>query len=164
MAGQSLTELKNIVLSEITNNTNIIKALVMHSEDFLTAIPTEEEQYKIDNAPKLIRKQIFPYKNITLVDVEAQPYITSGFYNFEKIDRNFIGGIVRFYIIIPIALEETDYGSRYDVITDMLEDLFNNTGIGVFEFKGKTDVDLPVADFQCHSVWFNITDFHWKDN
>lgn len=163
MVGQSFTELKNKTLSEITNNTDIIKSLVIHSEDFLDATPNEEEQYKIDNAQKLIRKQIFPYKNIPLVNAEAEVYITSGFYNFEKMDRNYINGMVKFFIIVPVSLEKTSYGSRYDVIADMIEELFYNTGIGVFEYRGRSDVDLPTTDFQCHSIWFNITDFHWKD-
>ena len=110
---------------------------------------------------KLIRKQIFPYKNVSDTILKENTFITTMFANFTKSkDKNFISGTVNFYIITSTTLEKTDYGSRYDFIGDELEEVFNNTGIGVFEFKGRGDIDFPKDDFQCHMIRFDITDFH----
>jgi hypothetical protein len=164
MVGQTFTELKNKILSNIYNDSNIIKSLVMHGENFLTDIPDTEQQYYLDNPEKLLRKQIFPYKSISLNSVDKIPYITSAFYNFKKVKSKFIFGTVTFFIIIPVALDKTSEGQRYDVIGDMLENLFSDSGIGEFEFKSRGDVELGTTEFQGHSVSFDITDFHWKDD
>jgi hypothetical protein len=140
----------------------MIKAVVMKSERFLADTPTEEEQQKLNVPKKLIRKQIFPYKNINFTTLKEEVYITCKFSGFIKKNKNFIYGTVQFFIILPSTLEKTDYGSRYDFIGDRLEEVFDDTGIGVFEFRGRGDIDIPRDDFQCHTVEFNITDFHIK--
>ena len=120
----------------------MIKAVVMKSERFLADTPTEEEQQKLNVPKKLIRKQIFPYKNINFTTLKEEVYITCKFSGFIKKNKNFIYGTVQFFIILPSTLEKTDYGSRYDFIGDRLEEVFDDTGIGVFEFR-VGDIDIP---------------------
>ena len=134
----------------------------MKSERFLADTPTEEEQQKLNVPKKLIRKQIFPYKNINFTTLKEEVYITCRFSGFTKRNKNFIFGTIQFFIILPSTLEKTDYGSRYDFIGDRLEEIFDDTGIGVFELRGRGDIDIPRDDFRCHTVEFNITDFHIK--
>jgi len=157
---QSFTELKNQILSEIIACDNIIKALVVDGEDFLTKTPTADEQKKLNEKYKLIRKQIFPYKGVSFTSIKNDPYITMGFYNFQKKNNTFIRGIVQFYIFSPIQKEKTYEGSRYDFIADNLEVVFDKTGIGKFEFQGRSDVDINKDGYLCHMVTFEITDFH----
>jgi len=83
-----------------------------------------------------------------------------GFYNFQKKNNTFIRGIVQFYIFSPIQKEKTYEGSRYDFIADNLEVVFDKTGIGKFEFQGRSDVDINKDGYLCHMVTFEITDFH----
>lgn len=157
---QTFTELKNQILSEIIACEDIIKALVVDGEDFLTKIPTVDEQKKLDEAYKLIRKQIFPYKGVPFTSIEDDTYITMSFYNFKKRNKSYIYGMVQFYILVPIQQEKTFEGSRYDFIADKLEEVFDRTGIGVFEFQGRSDVDIAKDGYLCHMIVFEITDFH----
>jgi len=83
-----------------------------------------------------------------------------GFYNFQKKNKNFIFGIVQFFITVADSLEKTTEGSRYDFIADKLEEIFDKTGIGVFELKGRSDIDSGQDGFHCHTITFGITDFH----
>jgi hypothetical protein len=156
---QSFTELKNILLSTIISNIDILKALVIYSEDFLSKTPSEEEQQKLDRPYEIIRKQIFPYKGVSLTTIEQKPYITMNFYNFRKKSNNFISGMIQFFIIIPEQLEPTYEGSRYDFIADKIEEILSDTGIGVFEFQGRGDIDIKDG-FLGHTVSFEITDFY----
>jgi len=130
-------------------------------KDFLNKIPSVEEQQKLNNPLNLIRKQIFPYKGISFTSLKDESYITMNFYNFKKKNNNFIHGMIQFFIIIPIdpEWESTYEGSRYDFIADKLEEIFNKTGIGVFEFQGRSDIDIKDG-YLGHTVVFDITDFH----
>ncbi len=133
--------------------------MVIGSEDFLTRIPTVEEQEKLDDPNGLIRKQIFPYKGVPFTTIKNDSYITTAFYNFKKKNNAFINGVVQFYIFTPIDKEKTCEGIRYDFIADKLEEIFNDTGIGVFEFQGRSDVDISKEGYLCHMVIFEIMDF-----
>lgn len=134
--------------------------MVIHSEDFLTKTPTVDEQKKLNEAYKLIRKQIFPYKGVSFTSIQDDPYITMSFYNFQKKNKTFVRGMVQFYIFIPIQKEKTLEGARYDFIADKLEEVFDRTGIGVFEFQGRSDIDIAKDGYLCHMIVFEITDFH----
>lgn len=158
--GQSLTELKNKVIRKITDDEEIIRALVIDSEDFLTATPTDEQFDLIQNPEKLIRKQIMPYMRITIATNEAKPYITTSWMGFRKIGKLLKNGTVYFYIIHPITLEKTDYGIRYDFIADKLDSILGNVnGIGEFEFNERSDIPVDSKHLG-HCISFRIIDFY----
>lgn len=68
--------------------------------------------------------------------------------------------MVQCLIFIPTEQEKTNEGIRYDFIADRLEEIFNKTGIGEFEFGGRSDIDINKDKYLCHRVTFHIIDFH----
>lgn len=162
MIRQTFTQFRNAVLNEIISNQGIVRALAIHSKNFLTKTPNNKEQTYIDYPEKLIREQVFPYKKVTFSVKESKPYITMELNNFEKRDNNFIRGVVRLYAICPEGIEQTDEGSRNDYIMDQLEEVFSESGIGKFEFKTRGDIDIK-DDFLGHCLVLNITDFHIRN-
>ena len=105
--GQTLTDIKNRIMAEILKNKNILKALIIRSPDFLTSNPSPD-QISLLNAPnKLIRKQIFPYVKTMIPTTESIPYITTRFVSFTKTKMQYRNGIVFFYVLIPVCLENT---------------------------------------------------------
>lgn len=159
MIGQTFGFMRNKVFSELLQNTNIIKALVIEDESFLDVIPTAEQQEYIDDPIKLIRNYVYPYKRIFDTAVEHRTIISTEFSNFNKMGRNYRNGIVTFYILTPVILENTSYGVRYDYIGDEIEEVFNNTNIGEFSFDSRGDIDVGDR-YIGHYVSFRITEFH----
>lgn len=159
MIGQTFGFMRNKVFSELLQNTNIIKALVIEDESFLDVIPTAEQQEYIDDPIKLIRNYVYPYKKIFDTAVEHKTIISTEFSNFNKMGRNYRNGIVTFYILTPVILENTSYGVRYDYIGDEIEEVFNNTNIGEFSFDSRGDIDVGDR-YIGHYVSFRITEFH----
>lgn len=159
MIGQTFGFMRNKVFSELLQNTNIIKALVIEDESFLDVIPTAEQQEYIDDPIKLIRNYVYPYKKIFDTAVEHKTIISTEFSNFNKMGRNYRNGIVTFYILTPVILENTSYGIRYDYIGDEIEEVFNNTNIGEFSFDSRGDIDVGDR-YIGHYVSFRITEFH----
>lgn len=162
MIKQTFTQFRNAILNEIISHKGIVRALVIHSKDFLNATPDNKQKVFIDHPSKLIRQQVFPYKGVSMTALEQKPYITMELNNFKKRDKNYIRGIVRLYIICPDGLEQTDEGSRYDYIVEQLEEVFSETGIGRFEFETRGDIDIKEG-FLGHCIILNITDFHIRN-
>lgn len=161
--GQSLTELKTSVLNKLVDDSKLVKALVIDSENFLYSTPTSEQNVIIQSPTQLIRKQIMPYRNITSVTNKAMPYITSAWVDFRKESNTYKNGKVYFYIIISNALEKTDYGIRYDYIADRIEAILkSNNNIGEFEFYEQGDIPVD-SDNLGHYVAFKIVDFYGVD-
>lgn len=159
--GQTITDLQNKAFIEIISNEDIIKALVIGKEDFINSIPTTQENVIINDPVSLIRKQLFPYKKVTLPTENAKTYITSSWVDFKKVNLQYKSGIVYFYIIVPTSLEKTDYGIRYNYIADKLDEIFCENGIGKFEYYNRGDID--VADgYLGHFIAFKILDFHGR--
>lgn len=157
--GQSLTELKNIVIDKIISDSDLVKSLIIQSEDFLNTTPTSEETIILENPQLLIRQQIMPYKNKTSKTNTELPYITSAWVNFRKINMTYKHGIVYFYILVPNKLEKTCEGIRYDYIADKLDEILSKSNIGEFEFKERSDI--PVDDnYLGHYISFEIIDFY----
>jgi hypothetical protein len=158
--GQSLTELKNIVIGKIIDDVELVKALVVDNESFLTATPTEEQNAILQSPTKLIRTQIMPYRNTTAVTNVAKPYITSAWTDFRKVSNVYKNGKVTFFILVPNSLEKTDYGIRYDFIADRLDNILGvGSNIGEFEFLERGD--LPVDSNNLgHYISFKIVDFY----
>lgn len=158
--GQSLTELKNKTLVKIISDQELVKALVINTEDFLEITPTNEQNILLQSPSSLIRNQIFPYKSIPLPSEDEKTYITSAFVNFRKVSNVYKNGIVYFYVIIPRKLEKTNYGIRYDFICDKLEQLFENGNIGEFELDDRGDFEVGNLNYLGHYIRFKIKDFY----
>ena len=146
------------MLSIITN-TNIVRALVVDSVDFLNSTPTAEQLNIINNPELLIRSQIFPYKNVNLKLNVDKTLITMSFVDFKKKGVQYQNGMIYFHILVPNALEYTNEGSRYDFIMEQLEIIFNDKGIGKFEFYNSGDIDIN-DDYMGAYVAFEILDFY----
>jgi hypothetical protein len=160
--GQSLTELKNKTLVKIISDLEIVKALVINTEDFLEITPTEEQDILLQSSSNLIRTQIFPYKSISLPLESEKTYITSAYTDIRKENNSNIykNGIATFWVIIPRKLEKTNYGIRYDFICDKLVDLFENGNIGEFELNDRGDFEVGNLNYLGHYVRFKIKDFY----
>lgn len=157
--GQTITDLQNAVFLNIISNNEIVRALVIDNEDFLNKTPTSEQLVLINNPKLLIRQQLFPYRKIKLPTENAKSYITSTWVDFKKSSSTYVGGKVYFYIIIPISLEKTIQGIRYNFIADKLDDMFCENGIGKFEYYTRGDIDVTDG-YIGHNIAFNILDFH----
>lgn len=159
MVGQTFGYMRNKIFTELLQNENIIKALVVESENFLDTELTEEQQKYIKNPRLLIRNYVYPYKKMFDTTTETKTIITSEFTNFKKFGKNYRNGLVTFYILTPISVENTAYGIRYDYIGDEIETVFNNTTIGEFSFDSRGDIDVGDR-YVGHYVSFDITEFH----
>ena len=161
MTGQTFGYMRNKIFTELLQNENIIKSLVIEDENFLDIVPNEEQQNYITNPRLLIRNYIYPYKKIFDTATEHKTIISTEFSNFNKQGKNYRNGFVTFYILTPINLENTIYGIRYDYIGDEIEEIFNNTTIGEFNFDSRGDIDVGDR-YIGHYVTFRIVEFHIK--
>ncbi len=157
--GQSLTEIKNQIIMKITADADLIKSLVIESEDFLDATPTSDQTIILDDPDLLIRQQIMLTKNVTAKTNKDMPYITTAYVDFKKSGTNYQSGTIYFYIIMPNSLEKTDYGVRYDWIGDRLDTIFSDMGIGKFEFYNRGDMIID-ENFVGHYIAFKMLDFY----
>lgn len=159
MIGYTFKYMRNKIFAEIIQNTDIIKALVVEDKDFLNATPNEEQQSYIDNPHSVMRKYIYPYKKMFDTVTEKRTIISTQLSNFHKQGKNYRNGILTIYILVPIELESTNQGVRYDYIGDELEEIFTNTTIGEFNFDSRGDIDVGDR-YIGHYVAFRITEFH----
>lgn len=159
MVGYSFGYMRNKVFTELLQNENIIKSLVIEDKDFLDVELNKKQQSYIDNPRLLIRNYIYPYKKIFDTATEKKTLISTQFSNFSKQGKNYRNGKVTFYILVPTDLEDTTYGVRYDFIGDELEKIFTNTTIGEFNFDDRGDIDVGDR-YIGHYVTFKITEFH----
>ena len=159
MTGQTFGYMRNKVFTELLQNENIIKALVVESENFLDTTLTEQQQQYIQTPRLLIRNYVYPYKKMFDTTTDNKTIITTEFSNFKKHGKNYRNGMVTFYILTPISLENTIYGIRHDYIGDEMETIFNNTTIGEFNFESRGDIDVGDR-YVGHYVSFDITEFH----
>ncbi len=157
--GQSITELQNKAFLEIISNEEIIRSMVVSNTDFLYATPTPQEKILIDDPTLLIRKQLFPYRRIPTTQDTAKIYLTSAWTDFKKVNTQYKSGLVYFYIIVPISMEKSDYGIRYNFIADKLDEIFYSSGIGKFEYYNRGDIDISDG-YLGHFIAFRILDFH----
>lgn len=159
--GQTLTDIKNKIMAEILNNQNILKALIIDSPDFLTQTPTEKQLELLNNPTKLIRERIFPYIKTLDATTDSKPYITTRYINFIKSNMKYRSGVIYFYVLIPICLEKTDYGIRYDFIIDELEKSFSETSIGDLEVGTRGDIEVDDSSGYIGScINFKVIDFY----
>lgn len=156
--GMSMTDIKNSIFSKLITNGNLIKALVIPEDDFLSATPTDSQLLLINNPISLIRTQIFPYTKLKFSPDDNGIYIMTRFYNFKKISYSYQKGTIDFYAIIPNDLEYTVEGSRYDYIVDRIDDALSDIGIGKFEFYNRSDVTID-DEHMGAMITFNVTDF-----
>ena len=159
MIGQTFGYMRNKVCSELIQNENVVKALVIDDKDFLNVTPNEEQQDYIDNPTSLIRNYIYPYKKIFDTSTEHKTIVCTEFSDFNKVGKNYRNGLVTFYVLTPVELEKTIYGIRYDYIGDEIETIFTNTTIGEFNFNSRGDIDIGDR-YIGHYISFRITEFH----
>jgi hypothetical protein len=157
--GQTFRYMRNKIFAELLQSKNIIKALTVESEDFLNAALNKEQLSYIDNPTLLVRKYMYPYKKIFDTATEHRTILSMQLSNFQKRGNNYRDGLLTIYVLTPINLENTAYGIRYDYICDEIEEIFNDTQIGEFNFYGRGDIDIGDR-YIGHYVSFKITDFH----
>lgn len=159
MIGQTFKYMRNKIFTELLQNENIIKALVVEDSDFLNIDLNEKQQSYIDNPLLLIREYIYPYKKIFDTTVEKKTIISTQLSHFKKQGKNYRSGTVTFYILTPIEFENTSCGVRYDYIGDEIEEIFSKTTIGEFNFDSRGDIDVGDR-YIGHYITFQITEFH----
>jgi len=158
---QSMTTIKNKIFGSMITNENLIKSLVMLDYDFLNVTPTIEEQALLDNPYLLIRKQIFPYQKVDIPKEDGKVFVTTKFYNFKKKSYVYQQGMITFYALVPVGSEPTEMGSRYDFIIDLIDDIFSESGLGVFEFYDRSDITVN-DEYIGAEITFKITDFKFE--
>lgn len=159
MIGQTFGYMRNKVCGELLKNEDIIKALVVEDKNFLNTTLNDEQQQYIDEPLSLIRNYIYPYKKIFDTATTHKTIISMELTNFKKQGKNYRNGLVTFYILVPIDLEKTTYGIRYDYIGDELETIFTNTTIGEFHYYDRGDIDIGDR-YIGHYVSFEVAEFH----
>lgn len=159
MVGQTFGYMRNKIFTHILNSKNLIKSLVIEDKNFLDVEPNEEQQKYIDSPRLLIRNYIYPYKKIFDTAMEKKTIISMQLSDFYKQGKNYRNGVLTFYILTPIDLENTAYGLRYDYIGDELETLFTDTNIGEFNFQSRGDIDVGER-YIGQYISFQIVDFH----
>lgn len=159
MIGQTFKEMRNKVCFELLQNENIIKALTIEDKDFLNCALNEEHQKYINKPSLLMRNYVYPYKKIFDTTTEHKTMVSTEFSNFNKQGKNYRNGLVTFYILCPIEIEETAYGIRYDYIGDEIEKVFTKTTIGEFNFHNRGDIEVGDR-YIGHYITFRITEFH----
>jgi hypothetical protein len=157
--GQKFREIRNRTFAELLQNIDLLKAVVIESEDFLNESPTEQQLKLLNNPNKLIRNYIYPYKKMFDTVTEKKVIISSEFTGFKKQGRNYRGGMVTFYILSPTQLEKTKYGLRNDYIGDLIEEIFTNTTIGELNFLDRGDIDIG-DNYIGHYITFQVVEFH----
>jgi hypothetical protein len=157
--GQKFSEMRNKVFAELLQNKELLKAIVVESEDYLNESPTQEQLELLKNPSKLIRNYIYPYKKMFDTVTEKKVIISSELTGFKKQGRNYRDGFVTFYILSPTQLEKTKYGLRNDCIGDLIEEIFTNTTIGELHFADRGDIDIG-DNYIGHYITFKVTEFH----
>ena len=157
--GRNRTDIKNNIILTILQNQEILKALVIDSENFLDVSPTTEQANLLNNPELLIRSQIFPYKKVNIKMNNDKSFLTMQFVDFEKSGHNYQRGVVYFYAIVPNSLEKTNMGLRYDFIMEKLEEIFFDTGLGKFEYFRSGDMDVN-DNYMGSFVAFEIEDMY----
>ena len=159
MIGQTFGDMRNKVCLELLQNQDIIKALIVEDEDFLNVTLDNEQQKYIDKPSSLMRNYVYPYKKIFDTAMEHKTIISTEFSNFYKQGKNYRNGVVTFYILCPIEIENTAYGVRYDYIGDEIEKVFTKTTIGEFSFHNRGDIEVGDR-YIGHYVALKVTEFH----
>ena len=159
MIGQTFGHMRNKIFTQLLQNKNIIKSLVVESKNFLDIELNGEQQQYINNPHLLIRNYIYPYKRIFDTTTEKKTIISMQLSDFYKQGKNYRNGLLTFYILTPIELENTNYGMRYDYIGDELETIFEQTTIGEFNFQSRGDIDVGDR-YIGQYISFKVVNFH----
>jgi hypothetical protein len=138
LAGKTFTEYKDIIITGIVGDTNLLKALTIKEQNFL------DESLII--LPKNIPyNYVFPYKINPDILTEPKSVITMSFVGFKFDGATFKEGKVYFYTICHESLIRTYQGNRYDYIYEQLKSLFNNNRtLGLGKAIMSETSDLPV--------------------
>ena len=140
-----MNQQKTEIMINIITDVNLLKAIVNKPENFLELdLPIE-----IQNDPSIIfYDNVFPYKYPSIVLTEEKVMVSFGFGNYTKYNNVFKIGRIDFLVFVHKELLKTDVGLRMDYIINRLDILFNsneNIGIGVLEFQGFDDLQLPAT-------------------
>ena len=109
MIGQTFGHMRNKIFTQLLQNKNIIKSLVVEDKNFLDIDLNDEQQKYIDNPRLLIRNYMYPYKRIFDTTTEKKTIISMQLSDFRKQGKNYRNGLLTFYILTPIELENTIY-------------------------------------------------------
>lgn len=145
-----LTSYRNIIISKLISNDNIIKAVGNNESNFLGV--------ESKDPSSLIYSNIFPYyyalSSLNQTNQEQKTFITMMFKNLRLENRIFKVSSICFYVFTHFLLMPTDYGSlRTDYILNQIDQTFNQTkelGIGELQFE-KLD-DMPFSPYHFGSA------------
>ena len=154
MAGKTFTEYKDIIINGIVSNENLLKALTINDQDFLSKSLT----ISLKDIPY---NYVYPYRTDPLIIVEPKTIITIAFVNFNFDGVKFKEGKIYFYTICHESLIRCDYGNRYDYIYEQLKNIFNNNRtLGIGKAIMSETGDLSVSNTQMGNVCcLKLSDF-----
>lgn len=113
------------VLKRLISSQELCKALKYDNPDFL-GYPD------IEDPSELINTKIFPYNRVPGLDELTSSFVTFSFRDYRPVKNKFKSGLIHFQVLVHNKLISTDYEMlRYDYILSCIDDLFNETDIGI---------------------------------
>jgi hypothetical protein len=154
MSGKTFFDYKEIILTKVIQNENLLKALTINCPNFLDkplAISPNEAIYQY----------IYPYAVHPDTLTEEKSIITMRFSDFNYDGVKFKEGRVYFYTICHESIIITEYGNRFDYIYNQLFLTLNDsTDLGVGKAKIINTSDLSInKQYMGNVCCLEISDF-----
>jgi hypothetical protein len=139
---------KNIIISKLIENDDIVKAIGNPEKNFLD-LP------KIENPSSLIYTHIFPYgfalSDLSQINQEQKTFITMMVSNIRLKDRVYKIGDICLYVFCHFLLMQTAYSvNRTDFIINKIDETLNQSkelGIGELQFERLDDMRFSTYHF-----------------
>lgn len=132
-----LTDYRNIIITRLTSDQEILKAVYHNHLNFLSMpdVLVEDVMYK----------NIFPFYYVPGIDEKMKSYINISLTDYRKAGNvKFKAGRILIYVITHKELFRTDYGClRTDYLVSKIDHLFDGKrgiGLGELEFMGMREV------------------------
>jgi hypothetical protein len=140
-----LFEYKTKALNQMLLNSNIIKALIDNTEDFMDNIdPLIDNQ---DFRDSLLYSKIFPYMPITSKFTESTSYITMSLGAFDSQTSVIVNGLLKIYVICHLDVVKTQSGQRHGFIANEIDNMmFRTNGFGIGKISGKRIEEITIDD------------------
>ncbi|QWU13400.1 hypothetical protein SAMN04487895_10366 [Paenibacillus sophorae] len=153
---KEITDYKNTVINRILSDSDLCKAISYNSNDFLS-------QPHIEDTSMLIYNNIYPYRFIPDIKIEAKSFITLSCTDYRPSGNSFKNGLLGIYMFTHRDLFKTDYGyTRVDYVLSKVEELMNSkNGIGIGRLSFNSLNEFAVNEkFQGYALTYRPVDFN----
>ncbi len=154
--GQTVTDIRNKIISALIHDPFFIKALAVKDEDFLLSPPTLKEQAFLDHPERLVGSALYPYRTLFS---EGAPLVPAAVLSAERISplpNTGIQGSISVTFYAPVSLNYTKYGLRADYLADRAEYAILNASVLGLRFSSRGDL-YALDHCAVHQVSFEIS-------